>query len=451
MVQTVLQNSLEYQKIKTEEKISEQNLIESEAFLDWRLFTQAHLNTQEQNTLNFFENPSQKNWSIVSGVEKKFLTGSSIKMRYSYLKFEKDFNPEFEKISSSPNVTFRQKVKLEVEQDMLKNIFGYADKMKLNIANTQAYAQNLKLLEKTEDLILQAIQQFWSTYTSWLSLKLKVAKKKDYGNLLRITRKKKTYGYVKPGELYQIQAEWEKVNQELILQQMDYEDQLTKLLNLLNIQQKSEVHFTVNNKLPPPPVLNKNLQKTSRTVLLMQKNLFIEKQKLSLQKSNAWPTLKLFGSYEIGGYDTNFSSSFKGLTDIQNQEHSFGIKFSYPLPSTRVRQKRIAIGEEAVFVAELQTKITEKEFNRLIDTTQKTLQALYSALKSSKKVHKLRNRSYKEIRKAFLQGRLSVFELISAKEFSLLAEMEKIKLKAQYHQALAYAQAVRDKLITEYQ
>ncbi len=452
VVKAVLQNSLEYQKIKTEQKASEQNLIESEAFLDWHLFAQARFNSEEQNTLNFFENPFQKSWTIFSGVEKKFLTGTYIKIQYSHFQFEKDFNPEFKKISTSPDTTFRQKLGLEVEQDILRNIFGYADRMRLNIANAQAISQNLKLLEKTEDLILQAIQQFWTTYISYLSLELKIAKKKDYNELARITKEKSQYGYVRPGELGQILAEQEKTKQELILQKTDYAEQLKKLLNLLNIQEENiPVHFVLQNKLPSLPVLSSSLKQTPRKVLLMQKNLFIQKQKLEIQKSNTWPTLKLFGSYEIGGYDTNFSSAFEGLTERKNQNHSFGIKFSYPLPSSRVRSQRIDINEQAVFASELQTKITEKEFNRLINRTQKNLLALHSALSSSEKIHKLRARSYKEIRKAFLQGRLSVFELISAKELSLVSKMEKTRINAQYHQALAYAQAVRDQLITEYQ
>ena len=451
VVQTVLKHSLEYQKIQVSEKSHLQNLVEAEAFLDWRLFLQGNFNSREQNTLNFFENPLLKDQTVLSGVEKKFLTGTQFKIQYSHLQIEKSFNLEFKKISSSPSTTFRQQLVLEVEQDLLRNIFGYADRMKLNIAFTQAEKQKIKILEETEDLILQAIQQFWLTYISHLSLQLKISKKKDYTDLTRITREKHKYGYIRPGELSQIQAELERTKQELILQKTDYENQLKKLLNLLNSKTIDTVKFITNNKLPSPPVFNKNVSQTPRKVLLMEKNLFIQEQQLKIQKSNTWPTLKLFGSYGIGGYDTDFSSAFEGLTERVNKNHAVGIKLSYNLPSTSTRRKRIAFSEQAVETSHLEMEITKKEFERLTDSTQKTLQSLYEAFKSSEKIHKLRTQSYKEIRKAFLQGRLNVFELISAKEFSLISEMQKANFKAQYYQALAYVQAVRDKLITLYQ
>ncbi len=447
VVRIILENSLEYKKIQSDEKARWIDTASAEAFLDWRFFLQADLNSREQNTLNFFENPLKETWTVSSGLKKAFLTGTHVKFQYSYLQMDTEFNPEFKKISNPPTATARQSLKWEVQQDLLRNIFGYEDRMKLNIAYARTEQKRIKLLEEKEDLILKAIQQFWLSYISHLSLQQKVLKKKDYADLFRITKQKKKYGYIRPGELSQIQAEWEKAKQEQILQKKDHEDQLAKLFNLLNVQQTNKVHFIIDNHLPPPPTFKEDLPQTPRTVLLMKKNLFIQEQQLKIQKAGARPTLKLFGFYEIGGYDRNFSSSFEGLTEAKNQNHSFGVKFSYPLPATRTRRKRVDWSEHAVEASQLELEITKKEFERLKDSTQKQLQSLYMALKSAEKIHRLRTQSYSEVRKAFSQGRLNVFELITAKEFSLLSEIEKVLLKSQYHQALAYAQAVRDRLI----
>ena len=280
--------------------------------------------------------------------------------------------------------------------------------------------------------------------------KVKNIEKKDYAELAKITIEKNKYGYVKPGELSQIQAEWEQAKAKVILQKINYEDELKKLLNLLNIKHTDTVHFTINEKPSAPPVFNKDLPQTPRRVLLMQKNLLVQKQQLKMQKSSTWPTLKLFGSYGVGGYEKDLSSAFEGLRERRNKNHSIGLKFSYPLPSTHARANRVEFSEHAVEASELEVEITKKEFERLIESTKENLQALYLVLRTSEKIHQLRARSYKEIRKAFLQGRLDVFRLISAKEFTLLSEMEKARLKSQYYQALASAYAVRDQLIAIY-
>ena len=450
VVKKVLENSLEYQKIQASETKPMQNLAKAEAFLDWQLFVNADCESHEKNTLNIFENPFQEKCQILSGIGKTFLTGTQLKIHYSHIQWEREFTPEFKKINISPNSTVTQQLGLTVEQDLLRNIFGSEDRLKLNIASTQTEVHKLKLIEETEDLILQTIRQFWLTYISHLSLKLKLSKKKDYAELAKITKEKNKYGYVNPGELSQIQAEWEHAKTEVILQKINYEDELKKLLNLLNIKHTDTVHFITNKKPPAPPIFNKDLPQTSRRVLLMQKNLLVQEQQLKMQKSSTWPTLKLFGSYGVGGYEKDLSSAFEGLRERRNRNHSIGLKFSYPLPSTRTRANRVEFSEHAVEAGELEVEITKKEFERLIESTKENLQALYLVLRTSEKIHQLRARSYKEIRKAFLQGRLDVFRLISAKEFTLLSEMEKARLKSQYYQALASAYAVRDQLITLY-
>ena len=450
VIQKVLNNSLEYQKIQAYEKTIGKEIAAAEEFLDWRFFLQADLSSQKQNTLNFFENPLQEQQRFLFGLEKKFSTGTQVKFQYSLFQFEREFSSEFKKISSPPTATFRHKMGLEMEQDILRNIFGYEDRLKLSIASHQTEVQKIKLLEETEDLILQSVQQFWKTYISYLSLQLKISKKKDYRDLARITKEKGKYGYLRPGELSQIRAEWEQAKQDVTLQRLDYKNQLKILFNLLNDQPTKNINFITNNKTPSVPVLNKNLSQTPRKVLLMKKYLLIQKQQLKMLKSTTWPTLKLFVSYNIGGYDKNFSSSLEGLKDGKNQDYSIGVKFSYPLPSTRTRRKRIAFGEQAVEASQLEVKITNKEFERLISSTQENLYTLYEALKSVEKVHRYRSLSYKDIRKAFLQGRLGVFELISAKEFSLLSEIQRAQFTARYWQALIYAQAIRDELISAY-
>ena len=134
VIKRVLKNSLEYQKIQSYEKTSEKTISDVSAFLDWRFFLQTEFNSQEQNTLNFFENPLQEQQTLTGGLEKRFLTGTQVKVRYSFLQFDREFNPEFKKISSSPANTFRHKLGLEIEQDLLRNIFGYQDRLKLDIA-----------------------------------------------------------------------------------------------------------------------------------------------------------------------------------------------------------------------------------------------------------------------------------------------------------------------------
>ena len=469
VIKMVLKTSLRYQKTQAEEKAIPLLQAEAMGFLDWRFFAQASLNSTEQNTLNFFESPLERQHNTHFGVEKPFLTGTRLKWRYSLLHFDKDFTLEFKKISSSPAITFRQKVSLEIEQDLWRNVFGYEDRLKLRTAVAQAEAQQLQLLEAKEDLILQALKQFWIAYVSQVSLKLKKNIKQDYESLLKWTKKKKALGYIKPGEWEQIQAEWEKAKQDLILQKTEHENTILKLWDLLNYKPEGFIWFKPPKGLTPPPVFTSKgnqycapddkqrlrsgqcpeslLAQKPRTVKLMTKLLFIAEQNLKVQKSTTWPELKLFGSYSIGGYEADFSSSFEGLKGRQNQGHSFGLKLVYPISSSSLRRKGIEFSEQAVQARRYELEISQKEFTFLQEQSKKNIKTLYQAVKSAQKIQRLRSQSYKKIRKAFVQGRLSVFELIKANHLAFIAEQEKSLLKAQYYQALSYIKALYDKLI----
>ena len=205
-VQTALKNSLESKKIQSEQKSYNLVLSEAESFLDWQVFARFNFEETKQNTLNFFENPLEKNQDFSFGLEKYFLTGTDIKFLYSHLYLNREFNTEFTKISDSPTSVFRQKIALKMEQDI--SLFGYADRRRWHIARLKAERQKLNLMEEKENLILKTVQQFWETYAQWLALQLQITKQKDYRNLLQVTKEKNKYGYIKPGELYQIQAEW---------------------------------------------------------------------------------------------------------------------------------------------------------------------------------------------------------------------------------------------------
>ena len=108
------------------------------------------------------------------------------------------------------------------------------------------------------------------------------------------------------------------------------------------------------------------------------------------------------------------------------------------------------LSKQALSATKWEWKMGEQEFERLTNQLKRNLTSLYSAVKSSEKIRRLRAKSYKEIRKAFLQGRLDVFQLIQAKDFALQSEIKKAVFMTLYHESLTYALALQDQLIPFY-
>lgn len=444
-VKAVLTHSLEHKKIQASETAELIPLLEATAPLNWQFSTNFSKSSQEPFDFNISD---QKTGQFSSNLQKAFLTGTNLKLEYLYTGI--DINPSETTTIQLPD-TATTNVNLSIEQDLIQNIFGMEDRAKLAVARHQVDLAKARLTEEKEDLIIQAIDQFWQTYISQLSLKLKQETKKDYKSLVKVTRSKKNYSYTRPGELNQILAELETANQEVLLQKTNYENKLQQLLNLLNNQKYQTVRLKEPSSLPAnPPPLSKELEQTPRTVQLLQKKFFIQQEQSKILKSQTWPKVKLFASYGLGGQAENRDEAFKNLFDQRNQQYSYGIKLHYSIPSSRIYRKKTAIRKQALEASRLELEITKKDFNRLMQFTESDLNTLYQAIKSSEKIYKLRKLSYKQIRKAYLQGRLDVFQLIQAKKNSQASEIEHVTLLSRYHQALAYAYALRDELLNKY-
>ena len=464
VIRKVINQSLEYKKIKASKMAQLSYIVQAEAPFDWQLFSTIRFHSREQNTLYIFENPSQESWDWLMGVEKKLSTGTQLKIKSSYLYTDKTFSQEHKRLFTqnpssdqsrfirTPDTTARNALSLEIEQDLLRNIFGYEDRYRLQIARENLNRSQIQLKEKVEDLIIRATKQFWNTYLSEFSLNLKKSEKQDYQELTRLARKKHIYGYLRPGELNQIQAELERTKQEVVLQELHYNDQLTRIVTLLEmgLQDLNKLKLQIDKDIPPPPSFNKVLNKTPRRVELAQKNLLILEKELQIQKSQLLPTLKLFGSYGIDGYDTGPSSAWENLKTGKNHNYYLGVKFRYSIPNTKIRRDRIFVSEQAVEAGRWELKIAQKEFDRSLLIAKKHLHTLYQVIKNSKKIRRLRTRSYNEIRKAYSQGQLSIFDLISARKSALQSEMKTISLMAQYYELLAYNHALTDTLIGLY-
>ena len=450
VLKKVLENSLEYQKIQSQKKALNTITSESLAFLDWNMFLESKLKKQIHTPLQFFETPQKEEFIISSGLQKKILTGTVFKIQYNYIQEDKEFTDQFKKISSTPTATWRDSVSLNLEQDLWRNFFGVEDRLKLKIATARQSIESIKLEEGTEALLLEALEQFWTAYVSFVSLNAKQSKQRDYAQLLSIIRKKSRYGKTRPGHLNQIQAEWEQAKQDWILQKRNYEDDLDKLLDLLNIQKNSSFTFKIEKKVLPPPKFKIDPLFEERKVLLAKQSLLIQRYQKDIQKSLSNPTLQLLGSYTVGGYNTDRDSSFKDLIDSKNRNYFIGLNFRYPFSATEERRKKIDYYTAKVDASELDLKIRKKEFQQMVDSSRKGVLTLYQILLSTKRIHFLRKKSYREIRKAFLDGRLSVFDLIRAKELSLFAEIAKAQWKAKYYQTLAYTYAIQDQLTDLY-
>ena len=448
VVETVIKNSLEYKHISFKQStLSLPVLVAIQPFnweWDFKLKRQSTLQDSVNADLggkgSQLGNVFQDKWVLSSEVNKKFLTGTKLSVKNSYFSIDANNTGD-----NSENI-----LQFGVEQDILRNIFGLEDQWLMDVAKARLSKAQMQLSEDTEALIVQAVRQFWNTCLSQLSLKLKQFKKRDYTELVRIARTKRKYKYLQPGELNQMRAELEFARQEVVLQTAHYKDELKRLFNLLNLKKPVKlVHCQIDKKVSKPPGF-KAPKVTPRLVAKMKEELRIKENELAIEKSKSLPSIKLFSSYDIGGKGKDSYDSWQRLKNLDSSGYDIGIRLNYSFPNYSILKKNLFIHNQEVEAGRVDLKLAQQEFDRLLSLTKIHLDSLQSAVKSSGKVYRLRALSYKEIRKAYLQGRLNVFSLITAREFAQQSEMENIELIAKYYIELTKAYALTDQLIARY-
>ena len=423
VIQTVIKNSLEYKNILARQNTLILPVLKTQNIFNWKL------NSEFKNTFQTQGIDGSNTQTLLSQLEKKTITGTKAAIEHSALAAA----------ASAP-----YKLKFKIEQDLLRNILGKEDQYLIQKAAAQTKLKQLQLREETESLIEQAALQFWAACLSKLSLKLKQFKKRDYQELARLARKKHKYKYLRPGELNQMRAELEGAKQEVIIQKAHYKDQLKLLLNLLQMPNIKKMHCQITKNIPPPPVFKKQ-QSPPRLITIRQKNIFIKEKELALQKSKNLPFVKAFSTYDL---NTNTEPSLETFT--QPPGWSLGVKVQYAWPSYKNLKQNVFVKQQALEAEKLNLQTEQNELDRLITLAKNNLQSLYLSVKSSKKIHRLRALSYKQVRKAYLEGRLSVFELISAREAAQQSEMDNISFIAKYYTELIRSQALNDELLTLY-
>jgi outer membrane protein TolC len=337
---------------------------------------------------------------------------------------------------------------LSVQQNLLADFFGRADRADIRSANAQYDAAMIGRVSNLQDLVLSGIQTYWSAYVAQQTFQQTLAARSRYQKLTEAVRKKTKYGYANPGEVEQAEAELDGQEQNVKLASVNYLSSLDNLITLLRLAPGSDVRFQVPSTIPPLPQLPSVDIEQLRPLRTSKLNLQSAEDALKSADSRTYPNLALVGQLYTQGYDVNASDSYSEMASGTHPKFYVGLQLSYNFGSgyndELVLNKKVGrdLAEEQLQRQRLELKDKEADLTRRVQSTYLIAQSLKSQKTWSEK-------AAQELTRTYNQGRTDISVLITAIDKYFQSEVDYARSIGDYQIALNQWAAFRDELIPD--
>ncbi|MBO9667327.1 MAG: TolC family protein [Bdellovibrio sp.] len=379
-------------------------------------------------------------------LNKPFTTGTLLGLELNRLSQSAEYDSSI--ASPPPSDQTLDRAGITLEQAILGNFFGVADRGTVNAAEKNYNASEILRANELENVVLDSISQFWNAYIAQENFKEAVNARDRYKKLVDAVRRKTSLGYSNPGDLPQAQAELENREQTVKSTSTVYLKAVEDLLTLLALDPKSEVKFDMAMQLPPMPSLPpKNIEEL-RAIRSQKLKVDAAEDSLSAAKSLSYPTLNVVGKAYTSGVGEKSEDSYSELADGSRPDYYIGLKFAYNFGSD-IQNERIVYNKLNKDLEQTRLERQKLEVQDAETQAERLAQAAYSIAQSAEKQKNYREKAVEELNRSYSQGRTDINNLITALNNSFAAEVQYITAVGNYHIALNQWAASRDELIPD--
>lgn len=397
---------------------------------DWNLIATAVYQDTHPAPTSGFSADYQKTMGYTLGLSKYVSqTGTAIQLEHGNTKVWADYTPvtipgigTLDFFPDSPY--YVSNLSLTISQPLLKNGFGLASRLALDISDSSLRLSKIKLMEDWEDFIATLRDD----YTAWQLRKLNIAayeeKVKTVEDQLALTKRQYRYGLAEEVDLVQIKQKLQSYKIMLERAQMNYETQTKKILRILK---KNDLAL---DALKPEKFVKSSLALSSADAvnyLASESSIYkiadilveIQRKNKEIKENATLPELNLVAVANPNMFTQNFSDSISRIGSYQ--EYTITVSGSKTLgagPEGAEAEKARAEYEKAKMVKEetlLNAQNGLAELYTGLEYTENMLKLLEKNNELAKKRFALEQKKYK-------QGRTSIFFVLQAEDDALQAQ-----------------------------
>ncbi|WP_374035088.1 TolC family protein [Bdellovibrio bacteriovorus] len=380
------------------------------------------------------------------GLKKPFTTGTTLGIELSRLSQQVEFDSVV--TNPPPGEQTLDSAGLLLEQALLGNFFGVADRGTVNAAELTYQAESINRANELEDVVLEAIRQFWNTYVAQENFKESVASRDRYKKLVDAVKRKTSLGYSNPGDLPQVQAEFETREQKVKTSSTEYLDNLENLVTLLSLEPGTEIRFQIPGNIPAVPKLPLKKVEDLRTIRSQKLKVEAAQESLAAAESLSYPTLNFVGKVYTTGVDENANDAYSDVVSGTRPKYYMGLRFQYnfgsDIQNEQIINKKLSKDLESTRLSRQLLEAEDLEIQ-----AQRKVQSTYAVVLSAEKQKGYREKASQELNRSYNQGRTDISILITAMNNYFDSEVQYMRAMGDYAIALNEWAASRDELIPD--
>lgn len=462
VVQIVINNSNAVQLQQLEIIKSDTDLKKEESkyapIIDFKFQSYEKIDKQLPQTI--FQGTKINQDTYTLGIQKLFESGTFFRIEGSDSRFDSNAgegplaltNPILQQIKQPPLHTGA--IKVILQQDLLKNAFGYSQKRLNEIAKKKSSIQREQLEFQLSGLIVKTMIDYWNLAIAEQEVKTANGLLNNVNTIRNITYQKLRYGLAEPFEVNQWDALYNQAEITLNVAILDRDTKRRSLLRTLNLDPNLELTGSTEliTELPKDIDVKKDVEialKTRQDYKSILYSLDIAKMSKELAENNLLPTIRIGGQYASRDFGRYSGSAWDQIQTGKYPEKAIEFKIEYPLwdEGSKVDARNAKIALEQL---EIQKKELERQIQDEIELGYKQIQTAYDSLNKARSSYNKTYQFYLGLLNGYRKGRFNATAIKNALDALLQAEKGYNQALINYNITLVRYDLLRNKIFEKF-
>ncbi|MBL7542327.1 MAG: TolC family protein [Bdellovibrionaceae bacterium] len=416
---------------------------------EWKWSVESRYEVDKSESLALIGDYRFERYRTTASITKSLLTGTALTFDVSRVSQIRDGDSFAAATTTTSNTQLTYDTwGVSIQQSLWGNSFGSADRARVRSAENLYKSQMLMRSDEIQNLVLQGLRLYWDAYVAQENFNESMSARDRYQKLVGSIQRKSSLGYTMPGELNQVQAEYEARQQSVKAGSQNYLKQLETLVTFLNLPAKTEIQFEIPKAIPPIPKLAPKPAQETR--FIQSQDFKIKSAEDDLNRTDAVnrPNLDLIARLSATGVDESSAESLNELTRGSHPNAYVGLRLSHAFGSD-VRKEEFLNKKASLELEKVKQQRNFLEFEDRQRQAQRKVEVAFQLLESIGKQKGFWEKALNELNRSYTQGRTDIRNLIEVMNSYNSMEVQYSRAVGDYFIALNEWAALRDELIKD--
>lgn len=392
-------------------------------------------------------------YDVAASISKAFSSGTRISAGIQEAFFDAN-DPAFPPYKPQGDPGYNKPALfVSIQQELLKNSFGYTDRLREDILKNSAKMQRAAIVDQLSGLVVSVLADYW-TVTVQRSAVENARIELDADRQVRdIIARNARYGLAESYDLNQFNALVAGAETKLEIATQRYRDAVRKLLRTVNMPVDTEV-TGVTELVDTLPELDRDVALKAaflKRVDYRNSLLYLEnaKRELSLEENNALPSLTVSMGLNTIGQQEDFPSAFTDAASAKYPAWQARAKLSYPLDDTEqkanLRNAQLKLKQANLNLDNIKLEVRDDVLSRL-----EQVRLQHTVLTKARIARVESEQYYQKVLVKFRQGKVTSLAMRTALEAMAQSRQQALESLVLYNVTLLQYDLAKNEIFERY-